>query len=66
MTLIAFDLKGAFNGVNKISLNAYLRAKGILAVVRKWISSFMSHRYASIGFDDFRIEITPLANARLA
>jgi ribonuclease HI len=66
LTLIAFDLKGAFNGVNKISLDACLRAKGIPAVARKWIASFMSDRFASIGFDDFRTEVTPLVNAGLA
>ncbi|CEJ62645.1 Putative Reverse transcriptase [Penicillium brasilianum] len=54
VTLIAFDLKGAFNGVNKISLDARLRAKGIPAVAR------------NIGFDDFRTEAAPLINAGLA
>lgn len=66
VTLIAFDLKGAFNGVNKVSLDARLRARRIPTVARKWIASFMSDRYASIGFDDFRTEVTPLANAGLA
>jgi ribonuclease HI len=66
VTLIAFDLKGAFNGVNKISLDARLRAKGIPAIARKWIASFMSDRFASIGFDDFRTEVALLANAGLA
>jgi ribonuclease HI len=66
VTLIAFDLKGAFNGVNKVSLDARLRAKGIPAIARRWIASFMSDRHASIGFDDFRTEVTPLANAGLA
>jgi ribonuclease HI len=66
VTLIAFDQKGAFNRVNKISLDARLRAKGIPAAARKWITSFMSDRYASIGFDDFRTEITLLVNAGLA
>ncbi|KAF7118717.1 hypothetical protein CNMCM5793_008337 [Aspergillus hiratsukae] len=66
VTLIAFDLKGAFNGVNKISLDARLRVKGIPTVARKWIASFMSDRFANIGFDDFRTEIAPLDNAGLA
>lgn len=35
ITLVAFDLKGAFNGVNKVSLDAYLRAKRIPTVTRK-------------------------------
>jgi hypothetical protein len=54
VTLVSFDLKGAFNGVQQASLNACLRAKGIPAIARKWIVSFMSNRYASIGFDDYR------------
>lgn len=35
ITLIAFDLKGAFNGVNNTSLDARLRARRIPAVARK-------------------------------
>jgi hypothetical protein len=35
VTLVAFDLKGAFNRVNKISLDARLKAKGIPAVLRR-------------------------------
>jgi hypothetical protein len=66
VTLIAFDQKGAFNGVNTISLDARLRAKGIPAVARKWIASFMSDRYASIGFDDFRTKVALLVIAGLA
>ncbi|THC87933.1 hypothetical protein EYZ11_012624 [Aspergillus tanneri] len=66
VTLIAFDLKGAFNRVNKVSLDVRLQARRIPAVARKWIASFMSDRHASIGFDDFRTEVTPLANAGLA
>jgi hypothetical protein len=66
LTLVAFDLKGAFNGVNKLSLDARLRAKGIPTVARKWIASFMSDRFASIGFDDVRTEVSATANAGLA
>lgn len=65
VTLMAFDLKGAFNGVNKVSLDARLRARRIPAVARKWNASFLSDRHASIGFDDFRTEMS-LANAGLA
>ncbi|OQD73767.1 hypothetical protein PENANT_c197G02441 [Penicillium antarcticum] len=66
VTLIAFDLKGAFNGVNSVSLDAALQARGIPIAARKWIASFMSDRHANIGFDDFRTETKPLANAGLA
>jgi hypothetical protein len=66
ITLVAFDLKGAFNGVNKVSLDACLWARRIPTVARKWIASFMSDRHASIGFGDLRTKVTPLANAGLA
>lgn len=66
VTLVAFDLKGAFNGVNKASLNASLQKRQIPTVARKWIASFMSDRHANIGFDDFRTETEPLVHAGLA
>ena len=66
VTLIAFDLKGVFNRVNKFSLDNRLRAKRIPRVARKWIASFMSDRHASMGFDNYCTEMAPLANAGLA
>ncbi|CEL10491.1 Putative Reverse transcriptase [Aspergillus calidoustus] len=66
VTLIAFDLKGAFNGVNKLSLDVCLQAKGIPTVARLWIGSFMEDRFANISFDDFQTEVSPLENAGLA
>lgn len=63
---MAFDLKDAFNKVNRISLDACLRARRIPTTARKWIASFISDRHTSIGFDDFRTEPTPLVNAGLA
>jgi hypothetical protein len=53
ITLVAFDLKGAFNGVNKLSLDACLRAKGIPIIARRWIYSFMENRHANICFNNF-------------
>ncbi|THC88516.1 hypothetical protein EYZ11_012034 [Aspergillus tanneri] len=66
VTLVAFDLKGAFNGVNKTSLDTRLRALGIPTIARRWIQSFMEDRAASIGFDDFETRVAPLENAGLA
>ncbi|KAI2926650.1 hypothetical protein CBS147321_11275 [Aspergillus niger] len=66
VTLIAFDLKGAFNGVNKATLDARLRAKGVPAKARLWIYSFMQNREASVTLDDFETDSTPLENAGLA
>ena len=66
VTLVSFDLKGAFNGVNKISLDTRLYIQGIPSVARKWIRSFMEARSASIKFDDFQTAVAPLENAGLA
>jgi ribonuclease HI len=66
VTLIAFDLKGAFNGVKKTSLDVRLQAKGIPSVARKWIRTFMEDRSASIKFDDYETAVAPLENAGLA
>ena len=66
LTLVAFDLKGAFNGVNQTSLDARLQSKGIPTVARRWIASFMSGRQANITFDDYSSEVAQLHNAGLA
>lgn len=66
VTLIAFDLEGAFNGANKTSLEIRLQAKGIPMAARRWIRSFMEGRQASITFDDYEYQAVPLGNAGLA
>jgi ribonuclease HI len=66
VTLVAFDLKGAFNGVNKQTLDARLKERGIPTTARRWIQSFMEGRTASIKFDDFETEVRPVENAGLA
>lgn len=63
--LVVFDLKGTFNGVNKVSLDACLWVRRILTVARKWIMSFISNRYTSIGFDDYYTETILLLNIGL-
>ena len=66
VTLIAFDLKGAFNGVKATTLDARLREKGIPTPARRWIQSFMRNRMASTHFDGYSTEIGLLENAGLA
>jgi hypothetical protein len=53
VTLVAFDLKGAFNEVNKETLDYCLKKRRIPTIIRKWIRSFMEDRAAKIKFDDF-------------
>jgi hypothetical protein len=66
ITLVAFDLKGAFNGVSSNILDLQLKAKGIPTKLRTWIASFMEGRSASISFDDFESTRALLENAGLA
>jgi hypothetical protein len=66
LTLVAFDLKGAFNRVNKRSLDARLREKGIPSIARRWIRSFMEERRANIRFDGFSSAIEAVPTAGLA
>ena len=56
-------LKVGLVQVNKVSLDNRLQAKRIPRVARKWIASFRSDRHASMGFDNYRTEMAPLANA---
>jgi hypothetical protein len=64
--VVTLDLKGAFNGVNKISLGAWLQAKGVPTTARRWFRSFMENQCASIAFDDFETGVAPFENAGLA
>ena len=66
VTLVVFDLKGAFNGVNSTTLDARLQERGIPSVASRWIQSFMEERSASIKFDGFETKVTSLKNAGLA
>jgi hypothetical protein len=66
VTLIAFDGKGAFNGVKGANLDDRLYMKRIPTVLRKWISSFMEGRSAGFKFDDVETEIAPLESIGLA
>jgi len=66
VTLVAFDLKNAFNSVNAETLDARLEEKGIPMKARNWIRSFMEDRSASLKFDDFTTAVTLLAKAGLA
>ena len=63
ITLVASDLKGAFNGVNKQALDLRLKEHGIPTLARRWIQSFMECRTASIKFDNFETQVRPLENA---
>jgi hypothetical protein len=47
LSLISFDVKGAYNGVFKDRLLQRLEARGIPEGLVKWIDAFCSHRSAT-------------------
>ena len=48
LSLISFDVKGAYNGVYKERLLQRLQARGIPSIIVRWISAFCSERTATI------------------
>lgn len=66
ITIVAFDLKGAFNEASQKIPDARLQSKGIPSVALRWMASFMSGWQANIKFDDYCSEVAPLHNAGLA
>jgi hypothetical protein len=48
VSLISFDVKGAYNGVYKDRLIQRLRARGIPTELTRWIDAFCSDRTASV------------------
>ena len=66
VTLVAFDLKEAFNSVHSNTLEARLRERRIPSPAREWIRSFMQERSASVQLDGFETAVQPLPYAGLA
>lgn len=60
LTLITFDVKGAYNGVSTPVLIKRLRAKGIPEQMVNWIESFCTDRQASIIINGHETETQPL------
>lgn len=48
LSLISFDVKGAYNGVSKERLIQRMRARGIPEQLLRWIEAFCSNRTATI------------------
>lgn len=48
LSLISFDVKGAYNGVYKERLLQRLLARGIPAAIVRWVDAFCSDRSATI------------------
>jgi hypothetical protein len=65
LSLITFDIKGAYNGVCKERLLQRLRARGIPPLIIRWISNFCSERTASISVNGYTSPTRPLQQAGL-
>lgn len=57
LSLVTFDVQGAYNGVNKDILKERLEACAIPKVLVGWIYSFCSNRAASITLGEFKAEM---------
>jgi hypothetical protein len=58
LSLVTFDVQGAYNGVNKDILLQRIQKSGIPQFFVKWVYSFCSNRKAMIAFRDFCSEST--------
>jgi hypothetical protein len=65
LSLISFDVKGAYNGVCKERLLARMKARGIPDRLIRWVEAFCSDRAASIVVNGQASEIRELPQAGL-
>jgi hypothetical protein len=60
LSLISFDVKGAYNGVCKERLLQRMKARGIPEVLLRWVESFCSERTAAIQINGQLSEVQDL------
>lgn len=65
VSLISFDVKGAYNGVCKERLVQRMRARGIPEELCRWTEAFCSQRTASIQINGHAAEVRNLPQAGL-
>ena len=65
VSLISFDVKGAYNGVSKERLLQRLQARRIPNNIIKWIGAFCSDRTASITINGISLQVQRLPQAGL-
>jgi hypothetical protein len=63
VSLVTFDVQGAFNGVNNVVLQKRLLHRGIPETLGRWIMDFCSNRTATITIEMFESETLPIAQA---
>jgi hypothetical protein len=57
VSLVTFDVQGAFNGVNTIVLEGRLEQRGIPETLSKWVRDFCKERTATVTLDTFESEM---------
>ena len=65
LSLVSFDVKGAYNGVFKERLLQRLAARGLPGELVRWVDAFCSERTASIEVNGYRSSQKPLPQAGL-
>jgi hypothetical protein len=65
VSLVSFDVKGAYNGVCKERLLQRMKARGIPESLLRWIDAFCSERTATIVINGQSSESRPLPQAGL-
>ncbi|OAQ61299.1 reverse transcriptase [Purpureocillium lilacinum] len=65
LSLVSFDVKGAYNGVFKERLLHRLAARGLPGELVRWVDAFCSQRTASIEVNGYRSPQKPLPQAGL-
>ncbi|KAF4336646.1 reverse transcriptase [Fusarium beomiforme] len=65
VSLISFDVKGAYNGVCKERLLQRMKARGIPEEILRWVDAFCSERTATIMINGQSSESRPLPQAGL-
>ena len=65
LSVVSFDVKGAYNGVYKERLLQRLRARGIPPQLVQWIDAFCSQRTATIVVNGYTSQTQDLAQAGL-
>ncbi|RFU26788.1 hypothetical protein B7463_g9554, partial [Scytalidium lignicola] len=53
LSLVTFDVQGAYNGVNKEVLKRRLEEHNVPRILVKWVYSFCSNRRACVAFEDY-------------
>ena len=65
LTLITFDVQGAYNGVKADLMAERLRQRKIPEKIVKWVESFCTNRKACLAFGKYCLEILSLVKAGL-